>query len=348
MKRKEITITDVAIEAGVSIATVSRVINHSQRVEPSAAKRVREAMHNLNYVPKKPKNPNALIAFLIPSFENPFFASIAEGVMQQANKNDQRMVVLSSEGNAAQEAHNLRSVAKMGVNALIFCPLSDTSAELLPSLFPHSLPIVILYRHDYYNLASHIYYDNIQGGYLATKYLLKSGHRNIAFFASFWGETPTNLLEKQDERLMGSYSSLDRLEGYKNALSEFDIEVKAELLCSTGYNYESGYAKAKLFLSSLCDFTAIICCNDAVAAGVLQAIEEQNIDVPRQVSIIGYDDSFLTEITRPALSSMHQDPLLLGKRAFTHMQELLSGKEKGDIVLQPSLKIKSSTGQCES
>ncbi len=180
----------------------------------------------------------------------------------------------------------------------MFCPLSEASSSLLPALFSISTPpIVIIYRHDYCDYASHIYYDNELGGYLATKYLLKAGHRQIAFFASFWSEEPADLLNFHDRRLMGSYSSLDRLKGYQKALNEYDVKIHRELLSSTGYTYESGYAMTKQFLSSLCDFSAIICCNDSVAAGALQALSEQNIDVPRQVSVIGYDASFLSDIT---------------------------------------------------
>lgn len=94
-------------------------------------------------------------------------------------------MVLSSEGgSAAKEEENLRRAAKLGgVDGLLFCPLSEASSSLLPALFSISTPpIVIIYRHDYCDYASHIYYDNELGGYLATKYLLKAGHRQIAFF----------------------------------------------------------------------------------------------------------------------------------------------------------------------
>ena len=348
MNRKKITITDVARAAGVSIATVSRVVNHANRVEPSAAKRVREAMYALGYVPKKPKRPHAMIALVVPSLENPFFSSVVEGILCQANQEGETLMVLSSEGSALQEEENLRRAAKLGVDGLLFCPLSDTSSSLLPALFAISTPIVIIYRHDYCDYASHIYYDNERGGYLAAKYLLKAGHRQIAFFASFWSERPDDLLNFHDRRLLGSYSSLDRLKGYQKALSEYEVKIQRELLCSTGYTYESGYAMTKHFLSTLYDFTAIICCNDSVAAGVLQALREQNIEVPRQVSVIGYDASFLSDMTRPALSSIHQDPKLLGRSAFEQLQARRRGEGRTDVILKPNLIIKSSTGQCET
>ncbi len=347
MNRKEITITDVAKACGVSIATVSRVMNHANRVEPEAAKRVREAMHDLGYVPKKPKKSRVDIALVVPSLENPFFSSVVEGALAQANQEGETLMVLSSQGSVAQEEANLRNVAKLGVDGLLFCPLSDSSSTLLPALFPRSNPVVVIYRHDYYDQASHIYYDNVQGGYLAAKYLLKAGHRQIAFFASFWGNKPVDLLKEHDRKRLGSYSSLDRFIGYRKALQEYGLEVNKELLCSTGYTFESGYSMTRAFLSTLCDFTAIICCNDSVAAGVLQAIEEQNIEVPRQVSVMGYDDSFLSDITRPALSSIHQDPKQVGSRAFLQLQAQRQGHDRKDIVLQPVLRIKSSTGQCE-
>ena len=186
----------------------------------------------------------------------------------------------------------------------------------------------------------------MEGGYIAAKYLLRGNHRHIAFFASFWQqpkESIADLIAYLDHPNRGSYSSLDRLEGYRRALAEFSLPLDQSLICMTGYDFPSGYATARDFLSRLRDFDAVICCNDAVAAGVLQALDEQHIAVPQQVSILGYDDSFLSEIARPSLSSIHQDPQKLGKRAFEQLQLILGGKKCDDIILQPSLKIRSSS-----
>ncbi len=346
MNTKKVTITDVAKEAGLSIATVSRVINHARNVDPQSEKLIRLAMKKLGYVPAQKKQKACLMALIVPSLENPFFSSVVEGVMKQANQAGCRVVVYSANGNAEQEQKCLLDAAALGVSSLLFCPLSDACAGLLPSLFAPDFPLVIVYRRDYLKGACHIYYNNIEGGYVAAKYLLRSNHRHIAFFASFWQppkEGIDELVMKLDHPNRGSYSSLDRMEGYRRALSEFSLPFEASLISITGYDFHSGYATAKDFLSRLCDFDAIICCNDAVAAGVLQALGEQHIAVPQQVSILGYDDSFLSEIARPALSSIHQDPRMLGECAFEQLQRLAGGGRCEDIVLQPTLRIRNSS-----
>ncbi len=346
MNTKKVTITDVAKEAGLSIATVSRVINHARNVDPESEKLIRHAMKKLGYVPAVKKQKLSLMALIVPSLENHFFSAVVEGVMREANKMLCHVVVYSSNGSADQEAQCLMHAASLGISALLFCPLSDSSAAMLPDLFDPDFPLVIVYRRDYLKGASHIYYNNVEGGYIAAKYLLRGNHRHIAFFASFWQqpkESIADLIAYLDHPNRGSYSSLDRLEGYRRALAEFSLPLDRSLICMTGYDFPSGYATARDFLSRLRDFDAIICCNDAVAAGVLQALDEQHIAVPQQVSILGYDDSFLSEIARPSLSSIHQDPQKLGKRAFEQLQLIMGGKKCEDIILQPSLKIRSSS-----
>lgn len=351
MNTKKVTITDVAKEAGLSIATVSRVMNNAPHVDVASEKAVRQAMQKLGYVIGMKKLKKALWALIIPSLNNLFFSSVAEGVLQEANKFGIDMVVYSANGSAAQEALCLARASAMGVSALLFCPLGDASSSLLPTLFPTDFPLLIVYRRDYLKGASHIYYNNVEGGYLAAKYLLRNNHRHIAFFASFW-ESPTKtageLIAYLDHPSRGSYSSLDRLQGYRLALSEFSLPLDPSLICMTGYDFASGYAKARDFLSTLRDFDAILCCNDAVALGVLQALTEQHISVPGQVSILGYDDSYLAEIARPSLSSIHQDPAILGKQAVLQMQKLVSTKQCDDAILQPILKIRNSTRMREA
>lgn len=346
MNTKNVTITDVAKEAGLSIATVSRVINHARNVDPESEKTIRKAMQKLGYVPAVKKQKFSVMALIVPSLENHFFSSVVEGVMRQANQAGCHVALYSANGSAEQEVRCLVQASSLGVSSLLFCPLSDTSSLVLANLFPPDFPLLIVYRRDYLKGASHIYYNNVEGGYLAAKYLLRGNHRHIAFFASFWqrpSESMERMLAYLDQQNRGSYSSLDRLEGYRRALSEFSLPLDPSLICMTGYDFSSGYATAKEFLSRLRDFDAVICCNDAVAAGVLQALDEQHIAVPQQVSILGYDDSFLSEISRPSLSSIHQDPHMLGEKAFGQLEDIIGGKRCKDTVLQPSLKIRSSS-----
>lgn len=348
-KKKSVTITDVALEAGVSIATVSRALNNPEVVDITSRKKVRDAVRKLNYAVKQPfrTSLSKQVALILPSASNTFFSQMLEGVLAASDRMDFQVLVYSCHGDPAREVACLNSARQANVDALLFCPLSDGSANMVTDLFSPDFPLLILYRRNYLSPGiPHLYYDNVQGGYLATKLLLKQGHRNIAFFIGFWQDPATtkeDILSLLDNPTRGSYSSLDRLSGYVQALSEFGLELDPSLITTTRYDFASGYEMTKLFLSTLRDFDSVICGNDTVAAGVLQALSEQNILVPEQVSVVGYDDSTLASITRPKLTSVHQDPENLGEQAVSMLSSLFSQERVEDKVLETYLTIRNST-----
>ncbi len=348
-KKKNVTLKDVALESGLSIATVSRALNNPEVVDASSQKKVNEAVSKLHYRVRQSMrtSPTRQIALILPSADNDFFSQMLEGVLTASHRQQYQVLVYSCHGEPSQESEALHSAYQAHVDALLFCPLSDGSSKTVTELFPSDFPLIILYRRQFLSHGiPHIYYNNVQGGYLATKFLLKQGHRAIAFFIGLWqeptGEKDAVLLLLDDKR-RGIYSSLDRLRGYVDALSEFGLELDPTLVITTRYDFSSGYEKTKLFLSTLRDFDSVICGNDSVAAGVLQALSEQHIQVPEQVSVIGYDDSTLASITRPALTSVQQDPHDLGNQAVEMLGSLFAGERVGDRVLDPSLTIRTST-----
>lgn len=348
-RKKNVTIQDVALEAGVSTATVSRALNMPEVVDASSQQKVHDAVKKLQYKVKQPLRASLTkrIALILPSASNAFFSQMLEGVLTASSKQGYQVLVYSCHGDPAKELDLLHTASQADIDALVFCPLTDASAKTVTELFAPDFPLVILYRRDFLATgAPHLYYDNVQGGYLATKLLLKQGHRNIAFFIGFWQDPATTkkeILSFLDDPRRGSYSSLDRLYGYVKALSEFGLELDPSLITTTRYDFASGYEKAKLFLSTLRDFDSVICGNDSVAAGVLQALREQNIQVPEQVSLVGYDDSTLASITRPELTSVHQDPEDLGEKSVTMLSSLFAGERVEDKVLDTFLTIRNST-----
>ncbi len=347
-KKKSVTLKDVALEAGLSIATVSRALNYPEVVDATSQKKVSDAVRSLGYRIKQPVGNSLIkrVALVIPSASNAFFSQMLEGVLTASCKQQYQVLVYSCNGDPAKESEALHSVFQAHVDALLFCPLTDGSSKTVTELFPSDFPLIILYRRLFLPEIPHIYYNNVQGGYLATKFLLKQGHRTIAFFIGLWQDPPDGkdeVLLLLDDKRRGSYSSLDRLRGYVDALSEFGLELDPTLVITTRYDFSSGYEKTKLFLSTLRDFDSVICGNDSVAAGVLQALSEQHIQVPEQISVVGYDDSTLASITRPMLTSVHQDPEQLGEQAVAMLGSIFAGERVGDRVLDPSLTIRNST-----
>ena len=348
---KPVTITDVAKAAGVSITTVSRVINNNPRVEKELADRVRKAIEELQYVPNiHARSIKGLrgktIGIVIPSTYDNFFSNVLEGVLSAADAFDLKVLVFSCHGDASLENDCLKSAASSGISGLLHCPSSQVAAQKLLEIFPKDFPIAIIYRRDMVNGIPHIYHDNIKGGYLAAKYLLRQGHREIAFFAGFWqtpSDTVDGLMSFLEDPKRGVYSSLDRLAGHIQALGENGISFDRSLLYTTGYDFDSGYKRAKEFLSSMRDFDAVVCGNDSVAAGVLQALREQNISVPEQVSLIGYDDSVFATIARPQLTSVRQEPYQLGYGSVEMITEIMDGKKVNDKVVDVQLIVRNST-----
>lgn len=348
---KGVTITDVAKVAGVSITTVSRVINDNPKVEKELADRVKKAIEDLRYTPnihaRSIKGMHGrTIGIVIPSAYDNFFSNVLEGVLSAADNFGLKVIVFSCHGDASREIDCLKAAGSSGISGLLHCPSSQAAAEKLLEIFPEDFPITIVYRRDMVSGIPHIYHDNIKGGYISAKYLLRQGHREIAFFAGFWKtpfDSPDKLMSLLEDPRRGVYSSIDRLDGHIQALKENGISFDKSLLCTTGYDFESGYMRAKEFLSTMRDFDSVICGNDSVAAGVLQALSEQKISVPEQVSIIGYDDSVFATIARPQLTSVRQEPYRLGYGSVEMITEMMDGKKVENRIVDVQLIIRNST-----
>lgn len=351
------TIKEVALHAGVSVATVSRVLNKHASVAPDLAEKVQTAITVLGYRPnvhaRSIRNTQNIrssapksIGIIIPSAGNLFFSQLLEGVLAGADRAGLQVTVYSNHGDDACEAQIIELAASSGIQGLLYCPSSYNHTAQVRSSFPSDFPLVVLYRREVIPGAPHIYHDNIQGGYLAARHLLLQGHRNIVFFFGRWEHTfstVSDVLSALESPSCGCYSSLDRLSGHCKALQEFGISFDPGLVHMTGYDFESGYRSLKEFLSLLRDFDAIICSNDSVAAGVLQALRECNISVPEQVSVMGYDNSVFSTIVRPQLTTIHQDPEALGSGAVDALVRRMAHDQVSDTAVPVHLVIRNST-----
>jgi DNA-binding LacI/PurR family transcriptional regulator len=346
-----VTIVDVARIAGVSVPTVSRVLNKHQNVNKVLRKKVEEAISKTNYSPNlnaryTRTGANDALGIILPTFETNLFTGLLQGAADTCAENNFRLFVYQSNGNIEKDIRCIDMARDAFSCGLIYCPVSLESLEYFKASLAQKIPAVIASRRGLIEKVPHVYPDNTAGCYTATKYLLQQGHRRIAFFAGFW-EAPGHdidcLLTLLESKTRGVYSSLDRLQGYIDALKEFDVEVQKALLRITGYTYESGYESMKAFLASLIDFDAVICANDWVAAGVLQSLREQNIAVPGRVSVVGFDDGVITNIARPTLTSVRQPSYHIGQWAVKTLINLVMGVGAEDIKLDMTLIVRNST-----
>lgn len=348
---EKLTISKIAKQAGVSIATVSRVLN-GKTVRPLHKEKVLGALRDLDYqsspgIKKFLAEVPASFALLVPDLSNLFFAHIANSAVLEAQKHDKNMLVFSCSGDQDLERSLLKKLAVTPIEALLYCPIS--SPELPPdlSIFDR-LPLVIFGRRNVLPGRPHVYTDNIQGGYIATKYLQRLGRKQIVFLLGSWRPAlpwtdSHGVLSLLGSPLGGAFSSLDRLEGHRRALEEGGLTLSAERIMVSLYSFDSGYNAARDIMVRMLPVDAIIAPNDTVAAGVMRFLAEQHIKVPEEISVIGYDDSNVALMTTPTLTSIRQDPEKIGSTAVDAALRMLEGESVEDAVVDISLSIRKST-----
>jgi LacI family transcriptional regulator len=344
-----ITITELAELAGVSIATVSRVIN-GKTVRPAYKEKVLSAMRSLDYAPLPGHGKTAsaqTLGMLVPDLGNDYYARIANSAIMRAHEQGKNIIVCSCDGEKDLEAAMLGQLSSKAVDALLYCPVSS------PVLMPDSeilghRPIVVVARRGVLPGRPHVYSDNVKGGYVSTRYLRRLGRKHIAMLMGFWqlekelGD-PGELISCLGTPICGAYSSLDRLEGHRKALEEDGLPLSPEMLQVSGYDFGSGYEAAKSLMARMVPIDAIIAPNDAVAAGVIRFLSEQHVAVPEEISVIGYDDSAIAMMTTPTLTSIRQDMRRIGSAAVDLAMELIQGSAVEDVIVDVSLSIRKST-----
>lgn len=327
---QQMTMQDVAQLAGVSISTVSRVLSDDSTVEPSNRTKVENAIQQTGYKVRrytpKSESEQRIVALIIPDMLNPFYASIIKGIQRVARMHDYGVIVYDSEEDLDLEGANLTAVIKRKTRGFIYVSCSMKTNPVVLDLLKKKFPIVFLDRIAAEMKANVVFSDNIEGAYLAVKYLLRLGHQRIVYIAG----TETTSTER------------DRFTGYRKALDEEDIAVDPSLIVKGDYNLNHAYEGMKALLQRKVGFTAIFSSNDLMAFGAKQALEENGIRVPEDVSIVGYDDINLAQTI--SLTVISQPIVEMGQSAMTLLLDLIDNRitTPQRIVHRPSLIIRNS------
>lgn len=343
----KVTIRDVAKQAGVSLSTVSRVLNHNPSVDPALAERVRGAAGALGYRPGIAawSLPGAQIALIVPALENSYFSSIVAGVIDTARANGQSVLVMQTGAKPEVEESCLQAALSARVSGIIFSGGGNlVPTERFPAL--RDIPLVIAARRQVVPGVPHVYSDNVGAGYLATKYLLKMRRQNIALLVNFWTDSIhdyDSFMAAYDSPAQGACTAFDRFTGYRQALEEEGLEVMPSLIVFSGFSHESGYASAQELLASFQAFDAVLVSNDRCATGVLRLFREQRITVPEQVSLICFNGGLISSVVSPALTMIEQQNYEVGVQSAVQLNELICGRGAHDVKLDVSLVIKGST-----
>lgn len=332
------SITDVARLAGVSTATVSRVVSAAPyAVSPATRARVLDAARTLDYVPNAlarglHKSYIPVVGVIVHDITDPYFAEVVRGVEDAASVGGFLVVTCSSDRIAERESAYVRLLRSMRAATLIFAgsgladpALNAEVAKHLAAMRDYGAAVVHLSPHA--DGEADIGIDNAAGIARMVAALVELGHQRIAFLAG-----PTSL-----------YVSHQRLEGYRRGLAEAGIAYDERLVVSTGFNREGGALGIDALLDGQAPFTAVCAANDLLALGAMQRLTELGVEVPTEVSVAGFDDIQTAAMATPGLSTVRLPLHEIGRRAFVYAEELLAGGEPEREVLPTTVVMRGST-----
>lgn len=326
------TIKDVAKLAEVHPSTVSRVINNDSRISEKTKDKVLLIIKKLGYTPNaiarglKTKRTHTL-GMLIPDITNPFFAEIARGVENAANKNNFNVILCNTDDKLKKERTYLEILRGKRVDGLILGTAHIRDKSIL-ELEKKKFPYILVSRNIEGLDKNCVIVDDVAGGIIVTEYLIKLGHRRIAHITG-----PTTVR-----------AANNRLEGYKFALEKHQIEYHEELVEEGDFRIKGGYQAMKKFLELPEPPTAIFAANDLLALGAMQAIQKKKYNIPEDFCIIGFDDIRLASFVYPPLTTIHQPMLEMGALAVKMLLKIIEEGEfnQRKIVLKPKLIIRES------
>ena len=328
------TIKDVAREAGVSIATVSRVFNNVGPVDEETHKHVRQVARQLKYIPNalgrslSTKRTDA-IGLLLPDLFGEFFSEVLRGSDQTAQQSRYHLVVSSSH-NSKEEIQTALTMMRGRVDGLvIMSPHID--AETLDEYLPRTLPVVLLNCYVESNGFDSLNIDNFRGAHQMVKHLLGHGHTRVAIIQG----TEKNI------------DAAERLRGYRFAMQENNGQLDPHLEIPGSFSEASGYDAVKHLLANASRPTAIFACNDSMAIGALSALRDHDILVPEEIALAGFDDVPIASYLTPTLTSVQVGIHDLGVRAIETVIHAVGNKNahrKKEVLLQTKLSLRESCG----
>ncbi|TYC50054.1 catabolite control protein A [Weissella muntiaci] len=314
MDKQTVTIYDVAREAKVSMATVSRVVNGNANVKQETKEKVEEVIKRLGYRPNAvarglASRRTTTIGVVIPDVTDDYFAELARGIDDVAQMYHYHIILANSDEAGTKEAQVIDNLLSKQVDGVIFMGnmISDAVRE---EMVRADVPFVLAGTVDRTGVQPSVNIDYVSAIDEATARLIKAGHKNISFISG---------------PLTDEINSEYKLMGYKNALTVAGYDYDPALVLSTGYDYQSGYKLADQVRNT--SATAAIVVSDEMAAGVLNGLTDAGVRVPEEFEIITNNDSKLATITRPQLSSITQPMYDLGAVAMRMLTKMMEREE---------------------
>lgn len=300
-----VTIKDISKLAEVSIATVSKVLNGDySKVSEETKDRVLRVADELNYRPNMlarglVSQKFNMIGLIIPDISNPYYADMARGMSDEALRFGYNAMISNTDEVHTREVSCIQSMAEYSVAGVVLVGNVKTARENTDLLRRFRIPYVGVENY-FEGMEYCVYVDNFTGSYKAVSHLIKRGHTQIAYISG-----------------LGTSANKDeRLRGFQEAMADNNLEVSPYLVEYGGFNFESGYKKTSQLLGRGIPFTAIACGNDLIALGAFRAIREHRKRIPEDISLVGFDDVYLSTTMEPRLTTVKQPAYEIGVYAI--------------------------------
>lgn len=342
MVKMHVTIKEIAKEAEVSTATVSMILNSKDKnISEATRNRVLEIAKKRNYIPNTMARSlvtrsTKTIGLVMPDIVNPFFPEIARGAEDKARQARYSIIYCNTDDNLTQEDRYIDILTEKMVDGIIFTHSADRDGGS-KGLNRCRVPIILIDRdYDIPNVMGKVLIDNCKASYMGVSYLLERGYKKIAYIAGS----------------MNTQTARDRLEGYKKALSEKQIDYNEKIVKIGEYKSQWGTEAAKILIDEGLSFDAIFCGNDLIAIGAIKALKAANLKVPEDIGVMGFDDIYMASMVEPELTTIKQPNYEMGYKAVELLINAIEAKnqltdksviEENKIILNTELIIRKST-----
>lgn len=329
--KTSITTKQIAQRAGVSVGTVSHVLNRSATVSGSLRKRVEDVVRELDYQPSQlarglRRRSTDLLGVIIPDITNPYFPRLVRGVEDVAYKEGFRLVLCNTDNNPAKELSYFNDLRSFNPAGILVIPAERT--RFANDTLDGNCKIIFVDRCPSWWAGDAVVADNEDGGHQVGQYIARMGHQAIAVISG-----PSHI-----------DAASDRLRGFRRALTEAGIRLPAKYILEARFDVEGGFASATRLLSLNPRPTAIFAGSDTIAIGALAAARALKLSCPEDVSIVGFDDFEFSELTQPSLTTVFQPGYHIGSLACRLLLDRVRGAEHPPEkrVLNTELRIRNS------
>jgi LacI family transcriptional regulator len=335
------TLKDIAKRTGFSVSTVSRVLHDKTKkykISKETQKIVNRAAVELGYRINKLARGLRLqrtheIGVVVPDIANPFFSTLIKSIASELRKVGYIFIVYDSDENISHERAAIRSLQEKRVDGLIIASVGQDFAHI-QSIQESGIPLVVVDRCFDSLDADSISVDNVKGSLLAVNHLIQEGHRRIAFV----------------QGLPGTYANESRLQGYKEALSGAGIQVDPNLIVGNDFRSLNGYLETKHLLALPSPPSAIFTASDLIALGSLEAFKELGVQIPKDISLVTFDDPVFTSYLSPAITAIEQPIMKMAEMAVAMLFRQIRNPhtERRKVLLEPKLNIRHSVARLAS